>query len=67
MRAYHHYDSRNVLPSSGAWLDQTRSFVMCVELLDSERAYWEKVLHDHQQREAERISRSASAKTQHRR
>jgi hypothetical protein len=62
MRAYHHYDSRNVLPAAGAWLDQTRSFVMCVELIDAERGYWEKQLHDHQQREAERMKASSNAK-----
>lgn len=67
MRAYHHYDTRNVLPSEGAWLDQSRSFLMCVEIIDAERGYWDKVLHEHQQREAERASKASSASSTYRR
>lgn len=55
MRAYHHYDRRNVLPSEGAWLDQSRSFLACVEIIDSERGHWEQVMHEHQEREMKRV------------
>lgn len=54
LRAYAHYDRRNVLPSSGAWLDQSRSFLACVDLLDAERTYWQDHVREHQEREAER-------------
>jgi hypothetical protein len=54
LRAYSHYDRRNVLPVQGAWMDQSRSFLAGVDLIDSERSYWEAQLRDHQEREAER-------------
>jgi len=60
MRAYSHYDRRNVLPSGGAWLDQTRSFLACVDLIDAERNHWEGIRAEHEHREAERASRSQS-------
>lgn len=65
-RAYAHYDKRNVLPAHGAWLDQTRSFFSGVDLIDSERAYWEAILHDHERREIERSRQSAKRAEQHR-
>ena len=54
LRAYSHYDRRNVLPADGAWLDQSRSFLACVDLLDAERGYWQDHVREHQEREAER-------------
>ena len=57
MRAYSHYDRRNVLPAAGAWLDQARSFLAGVDMIDAERSYWDGLLHDHQEREMERTRR----------
>lgn len=37
MRAYLAYDSRHVLPVGGGWLDQSRSWVACCEIIDHER------------------------------
>jgi hypothetical protein len=54
MRAYSHYDRRNVLPAAGAWLDQSRSFLCGVDLIDSERGYWDKIRTEHEWREMER-------------
>ncbi len=42
MRAYLQYDSRNVLPASGGWNDQSASFAKCVEVIDAERGWWEQ-------------------------
>ena len=54
MRAYSHYDRRNVLPVAGAWLDQSRSFLAGVDLIDAERGFWERIRNDHDMREMER-------------
>ena len=54
MRAYSHYDRRNVLPVAGAWLDQSRSFLSCVDLIDAERGFWDRIRNDHDMREMER-------------
>jgi hypothetical protein len=59
LRAYSHYDRRNVLPVRGAWLDQSRSFLAGVDLIDAERGYWQGLLSDHQEREMERQKRSS--------
>ena len=59
LRAYSHYDRRNVLPVSGAWMDQSRSFLAGVDLIDSERGYWDGLLREHQEREVERSRRQA--------
>lgn len=66
-RSYSHYDRRNVLPVDGAWLDQSRSFLAGVDLIDAERAFWERQLHDHQQREIERSRRQTQAQQRRRR
>jgi len=50
MRAYSALDKRNILPVQGAWLDQSRSFLAAVEVIDAEKGYWDGVLHEHQQR-----------------
>ena len=63
MRAYSHYDRRNVLPSEGAWLDQSRSFLAGVDVIDAERGHWDKIRVEHEQREMKRsqkISQSQS-------
>ena len=54
MRSYVHYDSRNVLPVEGAWLDQSRSFLACVDLIDSEKGHWEGLRQAHTERELAR-------------
>ena len=59
MRAYSHYDRRNVLPSQGAWLDQSRSFLAGVDLIDAERGYWDQIRIDHEQREMDRARKSS--------
>ena len=61
MRAHRHYDERNVLPAQGAWLDQTRSFLMCIDLIDAERGFWDQVLHDYQEKKRKEIERRNKA------
>ena len=61
MRAYSHYDRRNVLPSEGAWLDQSRSFLSGVDLIDAERAYWDKIRLDYEQHEIDRSKKASQA------
>ena len=51
IRSYMHYDTRNVLPAVGGWLDQTRSFLYCVDLIDSEKAYWEGMMDEEMERQ----------------
>ena len=67
MRSYHHYDARNVLPVSGAWLDQSRSFLVCVDLIDSEVGHWEQLMHEHHEREAKRAEASRASSSRKRR
>lgn len=61
LRAYSHYDRRNVLPVAGAWLDQSRSFLAGVDLIDAERAYWDKIRYDHDDREMKRTKAVSQA------
>jgi len=65
MRAYSHYDRRNVLPANGAWLDQSRSFLAGVDMIDAERGFWDNIRHEYQQNEIERSKRTSQ--TQRRR
>ncbi len=51
MRSYSHYDRRNVLPVDGGWLDQSRSYLSCIDIIDSERSYWEGILQEYQERQ----------------
>lgn len=51
MRSYSHYDRRNVLPVVGGWLDQSRSYLACIDLIDAERGFWETTLHEYQDRQ----------------
>ena len=60
MRAYHHYDSRHVLPAEGGWLDQTRSFVLGVEIIDAEKGRLERLRTDKEHRDAEAAKRRAN-------
>ena len=56
---------RNVLPVAGAWLDQSRSFLAGVDLIDAERGFWDNIRNEHDMREMERSraqSRMASQK-----
>ena len=65
MRAYSHYDRRNVLPVTGAWLDQSRSFLAGVDLIDAERGYWDRIYHAHHEREMKRakaVSKGSSGR-----
>ena len=65
MRAYSHYDRRNVLPSRGAWLDQSRSFLAGVDLIDAERGYGDRIYHAHHEREMKRakaVSKGSSGR-----
>jgi len=63
MRAYSAYDKRNILPVQGAWLDQSRSFLAAVEVIDAEKAYWDSMLHDHQARKIEQQRRQSGQAT----
>ena len=63
MRAYSHYDRRNVLPSEGAWLDQSRSFLTGVDVIDSERAYWDKIRVEHERRDLERSKKASQSQS----
>ena len=61
MRSYMHYDGRNVLPSEGGWLDQTRSFLYCVDMIDADKGYWEAMMDeemDRQRKKSELAQRS---------
>jgi len=66
LRAYSHYDRRNVLPVQGAWMDQSRSFLAGVDLIDAERGYWDTQLREHQEREMERSKRQAQVQKRRR-
>ena len=61
MRAYSALDRRHILPASGAWLDQSRSFLAAVEIIDAEKAYWDGVLNDHQHRKTEQARRNSQS------
>jgi len=61
LRSYSHYDRRNVLPATGAWMDQSRSFLAGVDLIDSERGYWTQILNEHQEHELERSKKLSQA------
>jgi hypothetical protein len=61
LRAYSHYDRRNVMPVAGAWLDQSRSFLSGVDLIDAERGYWEGLHREHNEREMERTKMQSQA------
>ena len=63
LRAYSHYDRRNVMPMSGGWLDQSRSFLCGVDLIDSERAWWDEIHREHTDREATRAKLASQQKT----
>jgi len=60
LRAYSHYDRRNVLPARGAWMDQTRSFLSGVDLIDAERGFWEGLRREHHDRESKRAEMQAN-------
>jgi hypothetical protein len=61
MRAYSHYDRRNVMPVAGAWMDQSRAFLAAVDLIDSEKGYWDEIRRDHSERELERAKVASQA------
>jgi hypothetical protein len=62
IRAYMHYDTRNVLPAVGGWLDQTRSFLYCVDLIDSEKAYWESLMDEEMDKQRKRAEMAQKTK-----
>lgn len=59
LRAYSHYSRHHVMPSSGAWLDQSRSFIAGVDAVDNERAYWDNLRLEHEQKEIERSKKQS--------
>ena len=61
LRAYSHYDRRNVLPVAGGWMDQSRSFLAGVDLIDAERGHWDGIRQEHHQRETDRAQAQAQA------
>jgi len=52
--AYHAFDQHGVLPSGGAWLDQTAQFHHAVAVIGSERARWDRIEAAHWERERKR-------------
>lgn len=62
MRSYSHYDRRNVLPAQGAWLDQSRSFLSGIDMIDSERSHWEYLRIEHDRKEQERSRKMSQMK-----
>lgn len=66
LRAYSHYDRRNVLPARGALIDQTRSFLACVDAIDAERGFWEQIRVDemeHERKRSEALRRQSQTKS----
>jgi len=51
IRTYVQYDSRNVLPVAGGYVDQSASFGRCVDLIDAERGRYEEMRASKQRRE----------------
>jgi hypothetical protein len=62
MRAYSALDRRNIMPVAGAWLDQSRSFLAAVEVIDAEKGYWDETLHDHRTKKLEQQQRQNKPK-----
>ena len=67
MRSHRHYNERSVLPVEGGWLDQSRSYLAAVDLIDSERAYWDGVRVEHLERKRASEARQASQSQRRRR
>lgn len=65
MRSHRHYSERNVLPAEGAWLDQSRSYLAAVDLIDAEKAHWDSFRIDHL--EKKRQAEKAASQTPRRR
>jgi hypothetical protein len=59
LRAYSHYSRHHVMPSTGAWLDQSRSFIAGVDVIDNERAYWDNLRLEHERKEMERSKKQS--------
>lgn len=59
LRSYSHYSRHHVMPSTGAWLDQSRSFIAGVDVIDNERAYWDNLRLEHEQREIEKSKKQS--------
>lgn len=58
VRAYIEYDSRNVLPFSGGFAEQSAAFAACCAILDSERGHY----NEEEQKHMERQRKAADAK-----
>ena len=67
MRSHSHYTERNVLQAEGGWLDQSRSYLACVDLIDSERAYWDGVRMEWQEKKRAADLRKAKSQQGRRR
>lgn len=64
IRAYLAYDSRQTLPVGGGWLDQSRSWAACCEIIDDERGRLEEMRrakYEQDQRAAQARSRRPSS------
>ena len=62
MRSYRHYTERNALPVEGGWLDQSRSYLSAIDLIDAERSRWDGVRIAYQ--EKKRASEAKQARSQ---
>lgn len=61
MRSYLQLEARHVLPVGGGLLDQTRSFVSALELIDAERARLESIKEEKRERDRQARERSMSS------
>ena len=62
MRSFRHYTERGALPVTGGWLDQSRSYLAAIDLIDAERSHWDGIRQDHQDKT--RATEERKAKSQ---
>jgi hypothetical protein len=62
MRSFRHYTERNVMPVVGGWLDQSRSYLAAIDLIDAERSRWDSVRTEYE--EKKRASEARKARSQ---
>lgn len=53
-RLYNEYDGRGALPCAGGVTDQPETLMDAFREIDRQRAYWDKKLDEHNQREAKK-------------
>ena len=61
LRSYLQLEARHVLPVDGGFLDQTRSFISALELIDAERARLESIKEAKRERDRQAQQRSMSS------